>query len=164
VNLLLGVLAVAAMVLGLLLIPLGLPGLWLMVGVLAVATVAGAVGWPTLVAMVVLGLLAELAEYLAVQRFSLRYGGDNWTFVGAIAGGIAGALGGSPVLVVGPLVGLVAGTFGGAVAVTFYRRRDLDASLRVGRGALLGRAAAVALKTLAGLVTLGVGAASLLIV
>lgn len=162
-NLLLGSLAVAVMVLGLLLIPLGLPGLWLMVAVLAAAALAGAVAWPTLAALVVLGFLAELAEYVAVQRFSLRYGGDNWTFVGAIAGGVAGALVGTPVPVIGALVGLVLGTFGGAVAVTFYRRRDLDASLRVGRGALLGRAAAAALKTLAGLVTLGVGVASLLI-
>lgn len=161
-TLLLEVVAVGVMVLGLVLIPLGLPGLWLMVAVLAVATVVGPVGWPTLGAMIGLGLLAELSEYVAVQRFSVRYGGDNWTFAGAIAGGIAGAVVGTPVPVIGSLLGLVLGTFAGAVGVTLYRTRDLDESVRVGRGALLGRAAAAALKTLAGMVTLGVGVASLL--
>lgn len=161
-NLLLEILALGVMATGLLLIPLGLPGLWLMIGVLAVAALAGSVGWLTLVSLVGLGLLAELSEYVAVQRFSVRYGGDNWTFGGAVVGGIAGALIGTPVPVVGSLLGLVLGTFGGAVAVTLYRTRNLDESMRVGRGALLGRAAAAALKTLAGLVTLGVGAATLL--
>lgn len=163
VSLVLGIIAVAVMVLGLLLIPLGLPGLWVMVAVLAAAAVVGAVGWPTLAVMVGLALIAELAEYVAVQRFSVRYGGDNWTFAGAILGGIVGAVVGTPLPLVGSLVGLVLGTFGGAVGVTLYRRRDLGESVRVGRGAVLGRAAAAALKTVAGLLTLGVGVAALLL-
>lgn len=162
-GLLLTVMGLGGMVVGLLLIPLGLPGLWLMVGVLAAGALAGAVSWTTLVAVAGLGLLAELGEYLAVQRYSVRYGGDTWAFAGAIVGGILGALVGTPVPVLGSVLGLVAGTFAGAVAVAWYRSRDLTGSLRVGRGAVLGRAAATALKTTAGLVALGVGAAALLI-
>lgn len=151
------------MVAGLAIIPLGLPGLWVMVGVLAAATLAGAVGWMTLAAVVALGLGAELGEYVVVQRFSLRYGGDNHAFAGAVVGGIIGAVVGTPLPVVGSLVGLVIGTFAGGMALAWYRSRDVEASLRVGRGAVLGRAAAAALKVTAGLVTLGVGVVALLL-
>lgn len=158
------VLEVAAVLLmagGLLVIPLGVPGLWVMVGALVAAALAGApVGWGTVLALAVLAAVAELAEYLAVKLASDRYGGSNRAFWGAIAGGVAGAVMGTPVPVVGSLLGLLLGTFGGAVAVAWLEVRDAGDAVRVGWGAVLGRAAAAAAKTAAGLAILVVSAGS----
>lgn len=147
---------------GLLIIPFGLPGLWLMLAVVAVGAFTGSVAWWVLVPLVGLGVAAEVLEFVAVRRFSGRSGGSRRAFWGAIAGGIAGAVLGAPIPVLGPLVGGVAGTFVGAAAVTMYERRDVAPALRVGWGAALGRGVAVAIKIAAALVVLIAGGAALL--
>ncbi len=147
--------AVIVMAAGLFLIPLGIPGLWLMIAVLAAAILLGApVAWTTLLGLAVLAGVAELTEYLAVKFASDRYGGSNRAFWGAIGGGIIGAVVGTPVPVVGSLVGILIGTFAGAVLVAWLESRDAGGAVRVGWGAVVGRAAATAVKTAAGLVIL----------
>lgn len=98
----------AASLAGLALIPVGLPGLWLIVlGIvgygwltdfrsLTVGFIALAIG---------LALLAELAEAWIGFRFARRYGGSSRAGWGALAGGLAGAVVGVPVPVVGSVVG-----------------------------------------------------------
>ena len=153
--------AVVVMLGGLFLIPLGIPGLWFMVAALTGAVVLGApVAWGTLLGLAVLAGVAELGEYLAVKVASDRYGGSNRAFWGAIGGGIIGAIVGTPVPVVGSLVGILIGTFAGAVLVAWLESRDTGGAVRVGWGAVLGRAAAAAVKTGAGLVILVVAAGS----
>lgn len=153
--------AVAAMVLGLLLVPLGLPGLWVMVAALAAAVLLGVpVGWGTVLGLALLAGVGELGEYLAVRVASDRYGGTSRAFWGAVAGGLVGAAAGTPVPVVGTLAGLLLGTFAGAVAAAWLESRDAGRAVRVGWGALLGRAAAAAVKTAAGLVILLVSVGS----
>lgn len=153
--------AVVVMTGGLLVIPLGVPGLWVMVAALVAAVLLGApVGWGTVLALAVVAAVAELAEFVAVKVASDRYGGSNRAFWGAIAGGIVGVLVGTPVPVVGSLVGLLVGTFGGAVAVACLDSRDAGDAVRVGWGAVLGRAAAAAAKTAAGLAILAVSVGS----
>ena len=56
------------MVVALLVIPLGLPGLWIMVGVLAIGAVYKAVGLLTIAAVVVIAGIAELLEFVFVKR------------------------------------------------------------------------------------------------
>ncbi len=85
----------AASVAGLLLIPFGLPGLWVMVlGILAY-------GWLTdfytltawLVALAIgLALSGELVEAWIGFRFAQRYGGSSRAGWGALLGGLVGAL------------------------------------------------------------------------
>ena len=152
--------SVVLMALLLLLVPLGLPGTWLMIAVLTVGLVAGRVAWTTLLLLVGVVALAELAEFLLVRRASMRYGGSNRAFWGAIGGGIIGAVVGTPVPVVGSLVGILIGTFAGAVVVAWMESRDAGGAVRVGWGAVLGRAAAAAVKTGAGLVVLLVSVGS----
>lgn len=153
--------AVAVMLVGLLLIPLGIPGLWLMLAALAGAVLAGApVGWVTVLGLVLLALVAELGEYLAVRFASGRYGGSGRAFWGAVVGGVVGGVAGTPVPVVGSLLGVLLGTFGGAVAVAWLESRDARDATRVGWGAVLGRAAAAAVKTAAGLAVLVVSVGS----
>jgi len=153
--------ALVAMLVGLLLIPFGIPGLWVMIAALTAAVLLGApVGWLTLLGLVALAGAAELGEYLAVKIASDRYGGSNRAFWGAIAGGIVGGVAGTPVPVAGSLVGMLLGTFAGAVLVAWVESRDAVGAVGVGWGAVLGRAAAAALKTAAGLAVLIVSAGS----
>ncbi|HUF13213.1 MAG TPA: DUF456 family protein [Longimicrobiales bacterium] len=158
---LLNLLGLAIMLAGLLVIPFGLPGLWLMIGVVAVGTFAGTVSWWLLVILVVLGVLAELLEFLAVKRFSDRHGGSTRAFWGAIAGGLAGAILLAPIAVVGPLIGGILGTFAGAALVTGWELRHMGSAMRVGMGAALGRAAAVAIKVGAAVIVLVIGGGAL---
>lgn len=159
-------LAVAAVVLmgaALLLVPLGLPGTWIMLAVVAAGAVAGEVGWATVVGLGLLLAAAEAAEFFLVKAAAERHGGSPSAFWGAVAGGILGVVVGAPVPVVGSLVAGVAGTFVGAFAVSLWRTRKARSAARVGWGAVLGRAASAAVKTAAGIVVLVVGAGALLV-
>lgn len=158
---LLNLLGVLVMFAGLLIIPFGLPGLWLMIGVVAVGVFAGTVSWWLFTILVLLGLLAELLEFLAVKSFSDRHGGSTRAFWGAIAGGIGGAIIGAPIPIIGPLVLGVLGTFAGAALVTAWEQRHFGSAMRVGTGAALGRAVAIGLKVGAAVVVLVLGGGAL---
>jgi hypothetical protein len=160
-------LALAVVVMGaaLLLIPLGIPGLWIMIGVLTLAVAGGEVSPWILIMLVVVAVLAELAEWAIVARTSARWGGSRKAFWGAIAGGIVGILVGLPIPlpILGPLLAGLLGTFAGAAAVTLWETRAMRSAGRVGCGAVLGRAFAAAVKTAAGVVILVAGAAALIL-
>lgn len=157
----LSVLGLLVMAGALLIVPLGLPGSWIMLAVVAVGAVTGQVGWTTVGLLAGLVALAEAAEFLLVRSLSLRYGGSGAAFWGAVAGGLVGVVVGAPVPVVGSLLAGVAGTFVGAMAVSWWKTREARAAARVGWGAVLGRAASAAVKTAAGIVVLVVGGGAL---
>jgi uncharacterized protein YqgC (DUF456 family) len=138
-------LLVAVMFVGLFLNLVGLPGLWLMVGAHAVyAWMTGwehFVGWPSLIAMVVLAIGAEIVEFMAGAAGSSAAGGRKRGMVGAVIGGLIGAVfftGLVPIPIVGTIIGVCLGTFIGA-AVMEYRGKGAVHSLRVGVGAAKGR-------------------------
>lgn len=154
----------ACLVVGLVLIPLGLPGLWLMVlGVLGY-------GWMTdfrtvtlalVVAVVALAIVGEIIEAWVGFRLAKRYGGSNRAGWGALIGGLAGAVIGVPVPVVGSVIGGFLGTFIGAVAFEYTASRHGPTAWGAGWGAVVGRGVAAAMKLALGLViaVLGVYAA-----
>ena len=158
-------LAIVGLIVSLVIIPLGMPGLWIMIGILAVATWAKEVSPWILGLLVVVALLAELAEWALVSWTSARWGGSRKAFWGAIAGGLIGILVGLPIPlpILGPLVAGLLGTFAGAAAVTLWETRALRSAGRVGCGAVLGRAFAAATKTAAGVVILVSGVAALIL-
>lgn len=134
---------------GLLLIPFGLPGLWLIV--LGVLGYGWLTGFRTLsagfVALVVgLALLGELVEAWIGFRFAQRYGGSSRAGWGALVGGLIGAVMGVPVPVIGSVIGGFVGAFAGAALFEYSRARKSEGAVRAGWGAVLGRAAAVAVK------------------
>lgn len=139
----------AAGVAGLLLIPFGLPGLWVIVlGILSY-------GWLTdfrtltagLVVLVLgLALLGEAVEAWIGFRFAQRYGGSRRAGWGALLGGLIGAVVGVPVPVIGSVVGGFVGAFAGAALFEYTRARASEGAVRAGWGAVLGRAAAVGVK------------------
>lgn len=155
--------AVAVMVIGLLLIPLGIPGLWVMVGVVALGLALGEMSVGMFLLLLGMAVAAELAEWVSVDRLGRRYGGTTRTFWGALIGGGIGVLVGAPVPVVGSLIGAFLGTLAGAVLASWLETRKLGSSVRAGWGALLGRAVAVGVKVFAGLVILVIGGGALIL-
>lgn len=143
----------AVLVASLFLIPLGLPGTWVMVGAaLAYNAVTGgdAIGWATIVGATVLVFLAEVVEFVLGGRFARRYGGSRRAGWGAILGGLAGAFAGVPVPIVGPMIGALAGSFLGALLFEYTVARDPRIATRAATGALVGRVAAIAVKVAVG--------------
>jgi uncharacterized protein YqgC (DUF456 family) len=142
-------LLVLVLVLGLVMIPLGLPGLWVMlaavVGYTFLAPLAGIGVW-TIVIVAALAGLGELLELVLAGRFARKYGGSRRAGWGAIIGSIVGAIVGVPVPVVGSMIGAFLGAFVGAWVAELTRNAELRGATRVATGALLGRIAATAAK------------------
>ena len=145
------VLLALALLGGLVLVPLGLPGLWLMLaaGALFWVAVPGAgIGPGVLFIALLLVGLAEYLEFTISGRYAERFGGSRRAAWGAIGGGLVGALLGVPVPVVGSLIGAMLGAFVGAFAAELTVHRESRAHPgRVATGALLGRAVAAAAKS-----------------
>lgn len=149
------VLLVVAQIGGLLLIPFGLPGLWIQVGSLALyawATDFQLVGPVPIFLTLFLALLAEIAEFLLGGRYAQRYGGGRRAAVGAILGGIVGAVIGIPLPLVGSVIGAFVGSFVGAAVFEMTTGRGTGAAVRAGWGAFLGRVIATAMKGAVGVV------------
>ena len=143
------VLLLLACVVGLLLIPFGLPGLWLIV--LAIIGYGWLDDYRNMSAwflLVVIGLatLGEIAEARIGFAYARRYGGSSRAGWGALVGGLVGAVVGVPVPLIGSLIGGFVGAFAGAALFEYTRARQSDVAARAGWGAVLGRAVAAGLK------------------
>jgi uncharacterized protein len=122
---------------------LSLPGLWLMVaGFAAYAWLTKwdvYVGWPSMIALLVLAVLAEFVEFFAGAAGSKAAGGRKRGMVGAIVGAVVGGIVCSPIFpVIGTILGACLGAFLGA-AILELTDRDASHALRVGVGAAKGR-------------------------
>ena len=141
------------LLLSLLLIPLGLPGLWVMLGVALLYDAFEpfrSIGMWVIGAAVVIALLTELAEFLLGGRYARKYGGSRRAGWGAIVGGLVGAVIGVPIPIVGPMIGGFVGAFVGALGAEMTVRSDHRAATRAATGAVVGRAVAMALKVAVG--------------
>lgn len=153
-------LLVLLLLLGLVLVPLGLPGLWVMVLALI------GYGWVTdfrTIGMAVIGiavglaLLGEIVEAWVGFRYAKKYGGSRRAGWGALIGGLVGAVLGLPIPVVGSVVGSFLGSFLGAAILEYTRAAAGGQALGAGWGALLGRTWATAAKTAFGLAMAVIG-------
>jgi uncharacterized protein YqgC (DUF456 family) len=159
----LALIGILVMIGALLLIPLGIPGTWIMVGVLVVGTIQGEVGVFVLMGCLALAFVAEALEFVIVKRLNIRYGGSRLAFWGAIVGGFAGVFIGLPVPIIGSIIAGFLGSVVGAAAATLHETRKLDKTLRVSFGILLGRMWSAVAKVGVGIVILVLGAAALLV-
>ena len=132
------------------LIPLGLPGLWLMLAAAFTYDLLmpgpDPIGIWNIGGALILAVLAEVAEFTLAGKYARKYGGSRRAGWGAILGGIVGAVMGVPVPIVGSVIGAFAGAFVGAMAFEYWGNRDASAATRVAWGALVGRVVAAALK------------------
>jgi len=148
-------LLIVCLVAGLVLVPFGLPGLWLMVlGVIGYGWLTGfhAVGAWIIVLVVGLAFVGEIVEWWLGFRFAIKYGGSRRAGWGALIGGIVGAVVGVPVPVIGSVIGAFIGSFAGAALFEYTRERHAGVAVRAGWGAMLGRAVAAGAKIALGLV------------
>ncbi|MGH7630379.1 MAG: DUF456 domain-containing protein, partial [Gemmatimonadales bacterium] len=116
---------------GLLLIPFGLPGLWvILLGILGY-------GWLTdfrtlsvgLLALAIgLALVGEVVEAWLGFRLARRYGGSRRAGWGALLGGLVGAVVGVPLPLVGSVVGAFVGAFAGAALFEYTQARHSGAA------------------------------------
>ncbi|MEO8909489.1 MAG: DUF456 domain-containing protein [Gemmatimonadaceae bacterium] len=139
----------AVILLSLVLIVLGLPGLWIMVATAVTYNLivpGDPIGWFTLVAVAVLALVAELLEFTMTGRYARKYGGSRRAGWGAIIGGMIGAFVGFPVPIIGPVVGAFVGSFCGALVAELTGGSSAGDATRVAKGALIGRVMSTVLK------------------
>lgn len=143
---------VAILVLGLVMIPFGLPGTWIMAaGALGYSLlVPNSIGTFTIVIVALMALVGELIEFTLTAKYTRKYGGSRRASWGAIIGGMVGAFVGVPVPIVGPVLGAFAGAFVGAF-VAELSRGNAGTATRVATGALIGRVVAAATKVAIGI-------------
>ena len=140
---------------GLLMVPLGLPGLWvMMLGLLSYGwfTDFQTVGLWTTTLVLVLAVLGELIETWLGFRFARKYGASKRAAWGALMGGLVGAVIGVPVPVIGSVIGAFVGSFAGAAVFEYTMSAHTGTAVAAGWGAVLGRAAAAAAKIALGIV------------
>ncbi|MDT8389184.1 MAG: DUF456 domain-containing protein [Lentisphaeria bacterium] len=137
------------MLLGVVLVPLGLPGEFLIViaaGVFIAAAGSGVISWWTFLGLLLLGVLAETIEFFA-GLLGAKVKGSLWSGVGAIIGGVAGAVLGAPFgLIIGSLAGVFVGTFLGAYLVELHISKQSDQAMTVAGAAVAARLIGVAVK------------------
>jgi uncharacterized protein YqgC (DUF456 family) len=151
------ILLVAAGLVGLLLIPFGLPGLWvILLGILGYGYLTGFQTIPVWFIGLAIGLcfLGEVLESWIGFKFARRYGGSSRAGWGALVGGLVGAIVGVPIPIIGSVIGGFVGAFLGAAVFEYSRARHAEGSVKAGWGAVLGRAAAAAIKMGIGIVML----------
>jgi uncharacterized protein YqgC (DUF456 family) len=139
----------------LILIPLGLPGTWIMVAAALgywILVPTGGVGMVTVIGTGLLALFGEIIEFSLSGRYARKYGGSRRAGWGAIIGGIVGAFVGVPVPIVGPVIGGFLGSFAGALVAELSRGSGGGTATRVAWGALIGRVTAAAAKVAIGIV------------
>jgi len=154
-EMLLAVLLVLCLLAGLVLLPFGLPGLWLMVLCLigyGALTGYRSVGVVTMGIATGLALLGEIVEAWFGFRFASRYGGSRRAGWGALIGGLVGAIAGLPIPIVGSVIGSFIGAFVGAAVFEYTQSAKARGAMGAGLGAVLGRTWAVAVKMALGLV------------
>jgi uncharacterized protein YqgC (DUF456 family) len=149
------VLLFAGMLLGLALIPFGLPGMTVIfVFVLLYAILTGfnaEVGLLFLIMIGVFTVIAETADNWLTALGAKRFGASTRSMWLSLLGGLAGAIliGGPLALLLGPL-GPIVGGFAGAFLIVYgserLHGRNTREALRAGWGTFLGRTAGIVLK------------------
>ena len=156
---------------------LGLPGNWLMVVATSIyaylipAQSPAALGWRTIVAILVLAALGEVVELVASAMGVSKTGGSRrsavMALVGSIVGGILGVLIGVPIPLIGSVVAAVffagLGAMAGAILGEISVGQRLVTSWRIGKAAFWGRLAGTLGKMLLGAVMIVVVVAAMLL-
>jgi uncharacterized protein YqgC (DUF456 family) len=153
------VLLVVILVVGILLVPFGLPGLWVMAGgvlVYDLAVPGGGIGLPLVIGTAAAALVGEVLDLALAGRYARKYGGSRRAGWGALLGSLVGAVVGVPLPVVGSVVGAFVGAFAGALLAELTRRTEVRAATRVATGALIGRVVAAGVKVGIGFAVLAV--------
>jgi uncharacterized protein YqgC (DUF456 family) len=144
----------AVILLALVMIPLGLPGTWIIAAAAATYRILlpnGGVGWFTVACVTILAIIGAAADLALAGKYARKYGGSRRAGWGAVIGGLVGAFIGIPVPIIGPVLGAFAGAFIGALALELTAGTTGGDATRVATGALLGRVIGAAINVAIGL-------------
>jgi uncharacterized protein YqgC (DUF456 family) len=144
-----------AMIVGLVIIPFGLPGvavIFISVLLYGLATdFNAAIGMNFFLVLCVLTVVAETADNWLMLLGARRFGASSAsTWLSLLGGFLGAALIGPPLALVlsfaGPFVGAFLGAFLIVVLFEYWKKRQWNEALRAGWGTLLGRVAGIAFK------------------
>lgn len=131
------------LIMGMAIIIVNLPGLWLMTlaaAIYGLLTHFTLITPKTIIVLLALSLLGEIVDVVAAGVGAKRAGGGRRGLIGAIVGGMVGAIFFSlPVPVIGTLAGVCIGTFVGALIGELTAGKEVGQSLRIGVAATVGR-------------------------
>jgi uncharacterized protein YqgC (DUF456 family) len=116
-------------------------------GALVYAFVFGvsAIGVTTLSILLLAAILAQVFDYLAGAYGAKKMGSTAWGVWGSIIFGIIG-------MIIGNVIGMILGLFLGAIMCEFiFARKNLNHSLKVGLGSVLGFLGGTVLKFILGI-------------
>jgi len=151
-----GVLLFGAIVcVSVLMIPIGLPGTWVMVAAAVgyrILLPSGGIGWLTVACVGILALIGAAVDLALAGRYARKYGGSPRAGWGAVIGGLVGAFIGIPVPIVGPVLGAFVGAFVGALAMELTTGSTSGGATKAATGALVGRVIGAAVNVVIGLV------------
>ncbi len=107
------------------------------------------VTWGTLAILLVLTILSQTLEYFSSLLGAKKYGASRWGLIGAFLGGFIGFFSGG-------ILGILIGPFIGAFLLEFFHGRNLEASLKIGWGTLVGFLGGAIGKIIIALVMIGI--------
>lgn len=130
------------MVLGVAIIPFGIPGTFVIVGntlIYAVLTKFSTLSWQFVGVLLLISVIAEVLEFFLGAAAAGKFGASKVGMLGAILGGFFGAVWGTSIFpLIGTILGAFVGAFAGAAFFDYLGSRNFQKALRVGYGAFLG--------------------------
>lgn len=144
-----------AILAGLVLDLVGLFGNWVILGTVATAWALSGFthfGILSLILMTLLAAAGEVLETLLAGYGAKKFGGSKGSMVAALVGAIGGAILGTPMLpIIGTLVGACVGAFAAAAFYEYVQHeKSVDASLKTGFGAAVGKIGGLFAKLICG--------------
>jgi uncharacterized protein YqgC (DUF456 family) len=128
----------------------GLPGtVIILIDAVLYAAVTGfeRIGFKTLLTLLLLSILAEMADFAVGMGGAVKFGASRKAFFASIVGALIGALLMAPFLFgLGAVAGGFLGGFAAILIVELLRQNRLKPALRAAWGAILGRAAGICVK------------------
>jgi uncharacterized protein YqgC (DUF456 family) len=134
----------------------GLPGtVIILIDAVLYAVVTGfeRIGFKILATLLILSILAELADFAVGMGGAVKFGASRKAFWASVIGGLIGAFLMTPFLLgLGAIAGGLFGGFAGILIIELLRRNRLKPALRAAWGAVLGRAAGICVKAVFALI------------
>ena len=130
----------------------GLPGTVIILAdvfVYALVTGFDPIGFKVILALTVIAVVAEAADFSLGMIGAARYGASRKGVWAALIGSLAGATAATPLFTgVGTLLGIFLGGFAGVFLVEYMGQRKLKPAFRASYGAVLGKVGGILIKGL----------------